>query len=324
MSGGRQHCIQYRMSEHRHPFVRKCGLSIRELHRTGKPAQSYKLNRQTALEAYTPPCVGRSGKGGKIPPSRVPNHKSFELMQLWHKRTPGDPGRNSGSQLETLPLHRIVLFLLGMILLLPAGCQSTPTVQVDYHRQRGLLQDAIAKLEQSPDDSRDQEALRMLRQLETELADSELRDHEAERRIAELEQEVAELRQAAGFAVDHIDILYFTRLTAEGIDLWVTPFDRHNDVVKTAGSFEISLHRPGVWGLRKLGPKTVAWKFSAQEVETRWEGELFEGYHLKLAWPDGSAPEVAEAMLRVEFTTAEGKTYTATKEMTITREETAE
>jgi hypothetical protein len=134
---------------------------------------------------------------------------------------------------------------------------------------------------------------------------------------------VEELRQAAGFAVDHIDILYFTKVTPEGIDLWVAPSDRHNDVVKTAGSFDIALHRPGVWGMRKLGPKTAAWKFSAKEVESLWEGELWEGYHLKLAWPGGKPPDVAAGMLHVEFTTAEGKTYTATKEMTVSGEEAA-
>jgi len=208
-----------------------------------------------------------------------------------------------------------VSFCLGA---LAAGCQSVaaPPADVHYETQQSLLENAIGRLETAPEPG-DAEVVEMLRQLRAELDASQRRHLEDERRIAELEEKVRSLRHAAGFAVHHIEILYFTHVGEKGIDLWVTPFDRHNDVVKTAGSFKISLHVPGPWGLRKLGRAICAWQFSAPEVERCWEGQLFEGYHLKLAWPQGEAPDVETATLAVAFTTAEGKTYDATKELNI-------
>jgi len=199
-----------------------------------------------------------------------------------------------------------------------AGCQGRPQspTAINYETQEGLLQDALVRLEGSPQTG-DPEVHRLLKQLETELAESRRRHVAAQNRIAELEAEVEKLQRAAGFAVHHIEILYFTHLTEKEIDLWVTPFDRHNDVVKTSGSFEISLHRPGAFGLRTRGRRLALWRFSAQEVETLWEGQLFEGYHLKLAWPGGKPPEMETVVVHVEFTSAEGKTYAADKELTM-------
>ncbi len=211
-----------------------------------------------------------------------------------------------------MPKTFVCVILVGVL----AGCQAPPPTEIRYDTQQRLLQDAMVRLEGSPQTG-DAEVRRLLKQLETELAEAERRHTRAQRRIVELEEEVERLRQAAGFAVHHIEILYFTHLTPKEISLWVTPFDRHNDVVKTAGSFKISLHRPGVWRLRKRGRKLCQWRFSAAEVETRWAGELFEGYHLKLAWPGGKPPEEETLVLHVEFTSAEGKTYSATKELSM-------
>jgi hypothetical protein len=213
-----------------------------------------------------------------------------------------------------------LLTLLACVLLtgVAAGCWNVPPpAKAEYQAQQGLLEEAITRAESAPPAQTDAELLRLLRQLKAEIAESGRRHVEDRRKIQELTGEVESLRQAAGFAVHHVEILYFTHVTDKGIDLWVTPFDRRNDVVKTAGAFRISLHQPGTWGLRKLGHTLCAWEFSAKDVETRWEGQLFEGYHLKIDWPEGKAPEVKAAVLCVEFTTAEAKTYTATKELTL-------
>ena len=205
-----------------------------------------------------------------------------------------------------------VLFVTGL-----AGCRtSLPPTDVQYDTQQNLVQNAIVRLESSPAKG-DRELLRLLKQLETEIGEAERRHTEDKKRIEQLQEEVENLRQAAGFSVHHIEILYFTRVTEEGIDLWVTPFDRRNDVVKTAGSFNIALHEPAAWSLASLGKKLYAWHFSSKDVETRWEGQLFEGYHLKLGWPDGKVPDAQTAVLRVSFITAEGKLFSATKELTI-------
>jgi len=216
--------------------------------------------------------------------------------------------------LRRLPLLLTCAFVAGVA----AGCRSVPPpAKADYPAQQGLLGEAITRVEGTPPTQTDAELLRLLRELRAQIAESERRHVEDQRKIQELTAEVKDLRQAAGFAVHHIEILYFTHVTDKGIDLWVTPFDRRNDVVKTAGSFRISLHEPGTWGLWKLGRTLCAWEFSAKDVESRWEGQLFEGYHLKIDWPEGKAPDVKTAALCVEFTTAEAKTYTATKELTI-------
>jgi hypothetical protein len=217
-------------------------------------------------------------------------------------------------------LHKSVVFVLCLVFpLLCAGCKGSPGApgRARHVAQQTRLDTAIEKLEKSADRQSDAETLRLLKDIRKELAESMRRETEAQQRIAALNDEVAGLRHAAGFAVDHIEVLYITHVTDEGIDLWVTPFDRHNDVVKTAGSFDVSLHRPGAWGLRKMGPVISAWRLSAREVEQQWEGQLFEGYHLKLAWGEGKPSDVKTATLRVQFTTAEGKVFTATKELSI-------
>jgi len=210
-----------------------------------------------------------------------------------------------------------MLLLCASLAALAAGCKIAPPPAPDpnFQSQQGLLQNAIVRLESSQDKGGDAEVVRLLKRLETELAQSEQRHAEDQRKIAELTEQVQALRLAAGFAVDHIEILYFTHVSDKGIDLWVTPFDRHNDIVKTSGSFDIWINRPASWGITTR--RLAAWKLAAKDVQDRWEGQLFEGYHLNLQWPEPGAPDVKTATLEVRFTTAEGKTYTATKELTI-------
>ncbi|HUU43335.1 MAG TPA: hypothetical protein VMX57_06120, partial [Planctomycetota bacterium] len=197
------------------------------------------------------------------------------------------------------------------------GCQTSPPppqTHVEYNTQHNLLQKAMGRLENSPS-ARDEETLKLLKQLETELADAQERHAAAQREIARLNREVQKLRLAAGFAVDRIEIQFYTHATDKGIELGVTPYDRHDDVVKTAGDFNIALYQPGM--LRTLGTKIAMWQFSAKEVEKLWTGELYQGYAMKLAWPDGKVPDVGKTVLRVEFTTAEGKTFGDTKELDV-------
>gem|GEM_PF-5937969 len=216
--------------------------------------------------------------------------------------------------LNRLPILLACVFLTGAL----AGCRSvSPPAKTDYPAERNLVDSAITRVEAPGAGQNDAETLRLLKELKGQIAESERRHVQDQQKIKDLTEEVESLRQAAGFAVHHIEILYFTHVIDKGIDLWVTPFDRRNDVVKTAGSFRISLHPADTWGLRKLGRTLCAWEYSAKEVETRWEGQLFEGYHLKIDWPEGKAPEAKTAVLNVEFTTAEGKTYSATKELTL-------
>lgn len=236
--------------------------------------------------------------------------------RLFSRRLPdgvvGSPGARSALNKSWTLLA--CAFFAGAL----GGCQGgTPPAKADYQAEHGLVESAISRAENAPPGQADAELLRLLKELQGQIAESERRHVQDQQKIKDLTEEAENLRQAAGFAVHHIEILYFTHVTDKGVDLWVTPFDRHNDVVKTAGSFRVSLHEADSWGLRKLGRKLCAWEMSAKEVETRWEGQLFEGYHLKLDWPEGKAPEAKTAVLAVEFTTAEAKTYSATKELTL-------
>lgn len=216
--------------------------------------------------------------------------------------------------------RRTVVLVLALLSGTVAGCQAPHERSIEpvrYEAQHSLLQKAKARAESAPADASDAELVRLLGQLETEIADAEHKYEKAQQRIAELTTEVAKLRRAAGLAVHHVEILYFTRTTETGIDLWVTPFDRDNDAVKTAGDLSISLHRPRPWVLRGRSGKICTWVFTAKDLEKRWEGQLFEGYHLRLAWPQGKTPDMKEVVLRVDFTTTEGKTHSATKDLNI-------
>ena len=214
-------------------------------------------------------------------------------------------------------MKKTVVLIIVLSVLSAVGCNSTPPpeTRVEYKTQHNLLQKAMGRLEASPS-THDEETLKLLKQLEAELAEAQQRHLAAQREIARLNREVRKLRHAAGFSVHRIEIQFFTHASDKGVQLGVTPYDRHNDVVKTAGDFTISLHRPGGL-LQKLGRKITMWQFSAKEVEKLWTGELYQGYEMKLAWPKGVKPDVEKAVLRVEFTTAEGQTYTDTKELEI-------
>ena len=212
-------------------------------------------------------------------------------------------------------MRRVLSVVASVVFAAVLGCEGgPPPTTVEYKTQHKLLQRAIGRLEHS-ESARDAETLGLLRKLEKELAEAQKRQLAAQHEIARLKKEVADLRQAAGFAVHRIEIQFFTHAGEKGIELGVTPYDRHDDVVKTAGAFNISLHRPEM--LRKLGRKITMWQFSARDVEKLWTGELFQGYRMKLAWPGGKVPNVEVAILRVDFTTAEGTTYTDTKELEI-------
>lgn len=212
-------------------------------------------------------------------------------------------------------MRRVSRVVVCVVFAAVIGCEGgPPATKVEYKTQHNLLQRAMGRLEHS-ERAHDVETLGLLRKLEKELAEAQERHLAAQREIARLKKEVAHLRRAAGFAVHRIEIQFFTHAAEKGIELGVTPYDRHDDVVKTAGAFNLSLHRRGVLG--GLGRKITMWQFSARDVETLWTGELFQGYRMKLAWPGGKVPNVEVAILRVDFTTAEGTTYTDTRELEI-------
>ena len=290
--------------------------------RTGTPERPYELISKTAPERLYPDGTGVAAEKREFSLRDRRRRKCLSYNALWRRGATGTAARHPVDAARIrlrLPrwtiLRDAAISLMGALLLaVGSGCRTEAPTKINYEAQENLLTRAIVRLDESPETG-DAEVRSLLKQLEGELAESRRRHTAAQKRIAELEDEVVKLRQAAGFAVHHIEILYFTHLTEKEIDLWVSPFDRHNDVVKTAGSFEISLHRPAAFKFRRRGRKLAEWRFSAQEVETLWEGELFEGYHLKLAWPGGKPPEVESLVLHVEFTVAGGKTYSADKEL---------
>jgi len=238
----------------------------------------------------------------------------MRLCELIGQTAPTAFGEVRGPIVRSAAVAAACVCVLGTL-----GCQnaSPPPTKVEYKTQHQLLQKAMTRLEDSSG-QKDVETLTLLKQLEAELAEAQTRHLAAQREIARLRREVGDLRAAAGFAVARIEIRFFTHADENGIELGVAPFDRHDDVVKTAGVFEVSLHHRGGM-LEKLGAKICMWQLSANEVEKLWKGELYQGYELKLRWPDGKVPDVQNAVLNVAFTTPEGKTFTDTKELTLAR-----
>ncbi len=215
----------------------------------------------------------------------------------------------------TVKAHIVVaLAVLWMV----SGCAETqPRTLVDYSQQRNLLQTVLNRLEESPRGPEDAEIVSLLYQLRDRIEDAECRHLEDDQEIQRLVEEIEKLRRVANFSVVGIRILYFTHVVDKGIDLWVTPLDGQDDEVKSAGSFVVSLHQPLNWGEEELGRKICIWRFTPEQVSTRWEGQLWRGYHLKLSWPEGKEIDIKTGILKVEFQTVDGRTLVATKGLII-------
>jgi outer membrane murein-binding lipoprotein Lpp len=214
---------------------------------------------------------------------------------------------------------RKILAAATLAALAAAGCTLTrqEVVDADYATQLRTLDGVVRRLESAPVERRDEESIRSLRQVRLEMSRAHAAHAQDLAEIERLKGELEALRAAAGLGVHHVEILYFTRVNPAGIDLWVTPFDRSGDAVKAAGSFAITLNRPGFLGLGTLGSELCRWQFAEKEVLEHWQGELFKGYHLNLPWPKGGTPDVTGAVLRVEFLTAGGGRFMVTKELRI-------
>lgn len=206
--------------------------------------------------------------------------------------------------------------LIGGLLLvagLAAGC-SGPPVRQRYDNQDRLLQQMGRQIQDVQDASRRQELEKTLEAMRAEIEEARKRHLQD---VAELERLQEENRRAvvsSSFAVQSIQVPYFSPVVkTEGLDLWVMPVDGRGDSVKAAGSIQAGLYRRGMLGLGTSGKSLCEWSFSATELEQRWQGTLYKGYHVTLPWPQTGRPEADEAILRVTFTGTDGKSHIAEK-----------
>ncbi len=151
--------------------------------------------------------------------------------------------------------------------------------------------------------------LRTLAELRRELEETHAALDAEQRELERLRQENRQHRVSASFAVNAVGIPYFSPIAkSDGLDLWVIPRDSHGDAVKVPGSLTVSLQRRGLLGIGTAGKKLCEWSVPMGKLKDKWAGQLYRGYHVLLAWPEGGRPEVTEAVLKLKFTTPDGKT----------------
>lgn len=205
-----------------------------------------------------------------------------------------------------------------LLLVIVAGCMltscGTPSIKQREKNQARLLKQMDAEVHELRDPNERKKLLRTLAKLRRELEETHAALEVEHRKLERLRQENRRHRVSASFTVNAVEIPYFSPITkSDGLDLWVMPRDSHGDAVKVPGSLTVSLHRRGLLGIGTAGKKLCEWSVPMGKLKDKWAGQLYRGYHVLLAWPEGKCPDVAEAVLKLKFTTPDGKKYKTEK-----------
>jgi hypothetical protein len=96
----------------------------------------------------------------------------------------------------------------------------------------------------------------------------------------------------------------------DAVNVVIEPHDADGRTVKLPGAIRFDLVETD--GLRPVGH----WEFTAEETRERWRNGLVgEGFVFRLDWQ--APPQNDRVLLQAEFTTADGRRFTATRELTV-------
>lgn len=194
-----------------------------------------------------------------------------------------------------------------------SGCpqSSVKEIQSEQIKRLDSMQTQAGSISDPAERKRFLEEIAALRQ---EIESSHGAIDSQQRELEALREEHLRFRLAREVTASSVEMPYFSPvLGSRALDIWVIPRDAHGDPVKVPGTISISVHHPGALGLGSDPNSIASWTVNPSQLQDKWAGQLYQGYHLLLPWPDNHRPPVAQAVVHVTFISPDGKTCTAEK-----------
>ena len=208
------------------------------------------------------------------------------------------------------PLFLLLALAFAAILI---GCPSAGIRQVQSE-QTQILDSMDRDARAVSDPAERQRLLDNVARLRKEIQTSHGTLEAQQRELDELRSQRERYDVSQTLKADSVEMPYFSPVaTPQALDLWVIPRDAQGDAVKVAGSVKISVRRAGAFGLGASGKSLADWSLSPAQIQDKWAGQLYQGYHFLLAWPGAKRPSLKDTFVRVVFANPDGKTCSAEK-----------
>lgn len=208
------------------------------------------------------------------------------------------------------PLFLLLALAFAALLI---GCPSADVRQVQS-QQTQILDSMERDARTVADPAERRRLLDNVAKLRKEIKSSHGTLEAQQRELVELRSQRERYDVSGALKADSIEMPYFSPVASpQALDLWVIPRDAHGDAVKVAGSIKVSVRRAGAFGLGTSGNSLADWTLTPAQLQDKWAGQLYQGYHLLLAWPGSKRPVLPDAVVRVVFTNPDGKTCSAEK-----------
>jgi hypothetical protein len=205
----------------------------------------------------------------------------------------------------------ILLSLLAVALL--AGCPQ-PAPREPQSEQSRLLDTMQKDARTVQDPAEKKRLLDNIASLRKQMDTSHGTLEGQQRELDQLRLERERYALARKLKAASVEIPYFSPLaTPQGLDLWVIPRDAQGDVLKVPGSLKVTVRHRGALGLGASGKNLLVWNLTPAQLQDKWAGQLYQGYHLLLPWPKKDLPDIRDAVVHVTFTNPDGKSCTAEK-----------
>jgi len=207
----------------------------------------------------------------------------------------------------------LILMLVLAAACLLAGCPQ-PSVKDIQSEQIKRLDSMQAEAASISDPAERQRFLEEIAALRKEIESSHGTLDAQQRELEALRREHLAFRLSREVTAASVEMPYFSPVAGpRGLDLWVIPRDSHGDAVKVPGTIAVSVHHPGALGLGSDPNILASWTLNPSQLQDKWAGQLYQGYHVVLPWPDNRRPAFAQVVVRVTFISPDGKSCKAEK-----------
>ena len=137
------------------------------------------------------------------------------------------------------------------------------------------------------------ELVRNLARLQKELKKTRAKLEAQRRELNRLREQRTRMELSRDLRADSIEIPFYSPVVkSAGLDLWIVPRDAQGDVVKVPGTLRVRILRRGLLGLGTTGHAVREWSVLAGKLKDMWEGQLYQGYHVLLAWSKEGRPDL--------------------------------
>lgn len=209
---------------------------------------------------------------------------------------------------DFLTFDRLLSGLLALVCAsLLIGCPQ-PSVKEIQSEQSRLLDSMESDARTVADPAERQRLLDNIARLRKGMQSSHGTLEAQQRELEALRLERERFQVSRELKAASVEMPFFSPVaSAQGLDLWVIPRDARGDAVKVPGTLKVSVRRRGVLGVGTSGKGLADWTLSPSQLQDKWAGQLYQGYHVFLPWRGKERPILRQAVVRVTFTNPDGE-----------------